>query len=103
MSATHIKGGLPIPIIQGTADVAVGMFEWAGGASNFLMFENLSAANDIVLSFCLEDATAGVGMVVPAVVGSVGNPLLLPVEAGRFWVQALAAAAFRALVLVRRG
>lgn len=103
MSAlVQIKGGIPV-MVAGTAPATSQKWEWQGGYSNHIIIQNLSAVEDILISFTAEDSAADRGILIPPTVGAPGNPLAIPVEASFFYTKASGAAAFNALVLLRRG
>jgi hypothetical protein len=101
----YLKGGIP-RIIDGSAPpTAPGKFEIKGGVANFLAIENLDLADDLYWYPSAEDYSAGRYFIIPAVVGSVGNPLLVPAEAAVLWFMASGATAinFKVLAFLRRG
>jgi len=98
-----VRGGIP-RIMQGTTKVTtVERWGWLEGRSQQLYIENNSVTADLVVSFCQADADAGVGITIPATVGSAGNPFILPIEAVEIFTKAAAAVPFTVLVLLRRG
>lgn len=109
MSASiYLRGGQPL-VVSGTAKASPTALEqhwpWTKGSSNWLYFQNLDPSSQITLYFHQEDADAEInGVIVPAGLGTPGNPLSLPIEAGCFWLRSSPNdAAFACLVLLRRG
>lgn len=105
MAANHTTSGRPV-VVSGTAPAGqVSHWRWYRGVGHYLHFQNLDASSDITLYFTQADADASKnGIVIPAGIGRVGNPLSLPMEIGDIWLRTSpGAAAFSALVLTRRG
>ena len=97
MSATYMRGGIPVHLSGTLAVTTVEKWVWAGGVANFFHFRNKGVAS-ILLSFTLADATASRGITVEG-----GETLQLPAEVGVFFTYSAAAVAFEATVLLRRG
>lgn len=98
MSATvQLKGGVPVHINGTTAGGTVEEWNWQGGRSNYLWFENTGAAA-IALSFSKADADAARAVSVAA-----GAQVLLPVEAVAFWTNSVGAQSFQAVAFLHRG
>lgn len=99
----YIRGGLPV-VLNGTATVTPQQFRWREGISNDLYFQNLDTTNDIYLYLTEADKTAGKYVLIPATIGTPGNPFHMALELGELWVASAAAtAAFQAVLAVRRG
>lgn len=99
----YIRGGLPV-VLNGTATVTPQRFDWRLGVSNAIFFQNLDTTNDIYLYLSEADKDAARYVLVPATIGTPGNPFSMPLELGEIWVASAAAtAAFQAVLAVRRG
>lgn len=97
MSLVQLKGGVPVHVNGTTAVATVQEWNWLGGRSNYLWFEN-TGTGAIVLSFSKEASVGNIGVSVAA-----GAQVLLPAEAVSFWTKSAAAQTFQAVAFLHRG
>jgi hypothetical protein len=107
MGAMYIRGGIPT-LLSGSAPGVASVparFRFSGGVTNHVIIQNQDETTDMVLFLTEAEATAGVGLVIPAKPGSCGNPLAMPAEMSSFWVRSAGVGAinFVALGFLRRG
>jgi len=105
MGAMYIRGGIPIGIRK-TVDQVGAKYVFPKGVSNFVVWYNHSGTIALRVYFTEEDFTAGTNYaLIPATVGTPGNPLEIPAELGEFWAAAdtTGSVEFTAIAMIRRG